>query len=93
MNPRCAEDSFGRDCVGIYIFFRSCQATYQGVVNFTRRKFLALTAVESAIPDEQRYFTEMCRGSEEGSYVRLADTCVSLNSRLESNKEEERRRW
>ena len=32
----------------------------------------------------------MCSGTEEGSYLRLID-CVSLNFRLESNKEEERR--
>ena len=31
-----------------------------------------------------------CSGSEAGSYLRLIDFCVSLNSRLESNKEEER---
>jgi len=32
----------------------------------------------------------MCSGSEAGSYVRLIDfvLCTSLNSRLESNKEE-----
>jgi len=30
----------------------------------------------------------MCSGSEEGTYLRLIDF-VSLNSRLESNKEEE----
>ena len=34
--------------------------------------------------------TEMCTGSEAGSYFRLIDI-VSLNSRLESNKEERRR--
>jgi len=33
------------------------------------------------------YFTEMCSGSEEGSYLRLI-YFVSLNSRLGSNKEE-----
>ena len=32
--------------------------------------------------------TVMRSGSEEGSYLRLVDGC-SLNSRLESNKEEE----
>ena len=32
--------------------------------------------------------TEMCSGSEEGSYVRFM-TFVSLDSRLESDKEEE----
>jgi len=37
---------------------------------------------------ENNYFTEMCSGSEEGSYLRLIDF-LSLNSRLESNKEEE----
>ena len=36
------------------------------------------------------YFTEMCSGSEEGSYLRLLDF-VSFNSRLESNKEEGRK--
>ena len=36
----------------------------------------------------KNYFTEMCSGSEEGSYLSLIDF-VSLNSRLESNKEEE----
>ena len=35
------------------------------------------------------YFTEMCSGSEAGSYLRLMDF-VSLNSRLESSKEEEK---
>jgi len=34
-------------------------------------------------------FREMCSGSEEGSYLRLIDF-VSLNSRLESHKEETR---
>jgi len=34
---------------------------------------------------------EMCSGSEAGSYLRLR-LCVSLNSRLESNKEETKRR-
>ena len=38
----------------------------------------------------RRYFTEMCSGSEEGSYLRLNRLCVSLNSRLETNKEERR---
>jgi len=33
----------------------------------------------------------MCSGSEAGSYVRLIDFCVSLNSRLESNEEEAER--
>jgi len=33
---------------------------------------------------------EMCSGSEEGSYLRLIDF-LSLNSRLETNKEEEDR--
>ena len=33
-------------------------------------------------------FTEICSGSEKGSYLRLIDV-VSLNSRLESSKEEE----
>jgi len=37
---------------------------------------------------ENNHFTEMCSGSEAGSYLRLIDF-VSLNSRLESNKEEE----
>ena len=36
------------------------------------------------------YFTERRSGSEAGSYSRLIDF-VSLNSRLESHKEEERR--
>ena len=31
----------------------------------------------------------MCSGSEAGSYLRLRDLCITLNSRLESNKEEE----
>ena len=34
------------------------------------------------------YFTEMCSGSEAGSYLRLINF-VSLNSRLASNNEEE----
>ena len=33
------------------------------------------------------YFAEMCSGSEEGSYLRRVDV-ASLNSRLESNKDE-----
>ena len=33
----------------------------------------------------------MCSGSEAGSYLRLIDFFVSLNSRLESNKEEEKK--
>ena len=32
--------------------------------------------------------TEMCSGSEGGSYLRLIEFCI-LNSRLESDKEEE----
>ena len=36
---------------------------------------------------EQKAEVEPC-GSEEGSYLRLIDVC-SLNSRLESNREEE----
>ena len=39
--------------------------------------------------EENNYFTEMCSGSEAGSYLRLTDFAISLNSRLESNKEEE----
>ena len=35
-------------------------------------------------------FTEMCSGSEEGSYLRLIDFVVSFNSRNKSNKEERR---
>ena len=31
----------------------------------------------------------MCSGSEAGSYLRLIDFCVSLNSRLASYKEDE----
>jgi len=31
----------------------------------------------------------VCSGSEAGSYLRLIDFCVSPNSMLESNKEEE----
>jgi hypothetical protein len=44
----------------------------------------------SSLPTAARrsIFTEICSGSEEGSYSRLID-CVSLTSRLESNKEEE----
>ena len=38
---------------------------------------------------KNNYFTEMCSGSEEGSYLR--PTFVSLNSRLESNKEERKK--
>ena len=38
---------------------------------------------------QNNYFTGMRSGSEEGSYLRLID-CVSLNSRLESNKDEKR---
>jgi len=37
---------------------------------------------------ENNYFTQMCSGSEAGSYLRLTDS-ASLNSRLGSNKEEE----
>ena len=37
---------------------------------------------------ENNYFTEMCSGSEAGSYLRLIDY-VSLNARIESNNEEE----
>ena len=33
------------------------------------------------------YFTEMCSGSEAGSYLRLIDLCIT-KCRLESNKEE-----
>jgi len=34
---------------------------------------------------------EMWSGSEEGSYFRLIDCCITLNSRLESNKEGKKR--
>ena len=37
-----------------------------------------------------RGFTEMCSGSEAGSY-KAHRLCVSLNPRLESNKEEEKK--
>jgi hypothetical protein len=37
---------------------------------------------------KNNYFTERCSGSEEGSCWRLMDS-LSLNSHLESNKEEE----
>ena len=37
---------------------------------------------------KSNFCTEMCSGSEEGSYLRLIDF-VSLNSRRESRKEEE----
>ena len=38
----------------------------------------------SVAPTLGSYFTEMCRGSEAGPYLRLMDFCIS-----ESNKEEE----
>jgi len=47
----------------------------------------ALDQVARWLPFENNYLTEMCSGSEAGSYLRL---CVSLSSRLESNKEEEK---
>jgi len=39
---------------------------------------------------KNNYFTEMCSGSEAGSYLRLIDF-VSLNSGLESHKEEKKK--
>ena len=38
---------------------------------------------------EHNYFTEMCSGSEAGLVFKAHRLCVSLNSRLESNKDEE----
>ena len=38
---------------------------------------------------KNNYFTEMCSGSEEGSYFRLTGLFASLNSRRESHDEEE----
>ena len=38
---------------------------------------------------KKKYCTEMCSGSEEGSYLRRTDFFVSLNSRFEGNEEEE----
>ena len=39
---------------------------------------------------KNNYFTEMCSGSEAGSYlIKAHRLCESLNSRLESNKVEE----
>ena len=35
----------------------------------------------------------LCRGSEVGPYSRLMDFWVSLNSRLESNKEKKKNRY
>jgi len=40
---------------------------------------------------KNNYFTEMCSGSEAGSYLRPIDVCI-LNSRLESNNGEEEER-
>ena len=39
--------------------------------------------------DSDNYFTEICSGSEAGSYMRLIDVCVPPNFGLEINKEEE----
>ena len=39
---------------------------------------------------QNNYDAEMCSGSEEGAYLRRVDVCVSLSSRLESKKEEEK---
>ena len=50
-----------------------------------------MTASATWQPHCQRpsnYLTEMCSGSEAGSYLRLIDV-VSFNSRLENNQEEE----
>ena len=55
-----------------------------------RRLFLsppALPSTPALVTDSglRGYFTEVCSGSKAGSYLRL----ISLNARLESNKEEE----
>ena len=39
---------------------------------------------------ENNYFTEMCSGSEAGLVFKAHRLCVSLNFRLESNKEEKK---
>ena len=39
------------------------------------RKILKLRAVPMGYKDN--YFTEMCCGSEEGSYLRLIDLCIT----------------
>jgi len=41
---------------------------------------------ETARECEDNYFTEMCSGSEKGSYLRLIDACIT---RLEGKIEEE----
>ena len=48
------------------------------------------SVIETVVSSQSKnnYFTEVCSGSEAGSYVRLIDF-VSLNSRLESNREKE----
>ena len=45
-------------------------------------------AGKARTPFKDNCCTDMCTGSEAGSYLRLKDI-VSLNSRLESNREEE----
>ena len=52
---------------------------------------VAARLARSELQFKNHYFTEMCSGSKEGSYLRLIDF-LSLNSKLESNKEEARRR-
>jgi len=39
---------------------------------------------------ENNYFTEMCSGSDQGSYLRLTDFCITHSS-LASNKEEKKK--
>jgi len=36
--------------------------------------------------DKNNYATEVCSGSEAGSYLRLIDCCITLGSRVIENK-------
>ena len=53
-----------------------------------RERVVKCMGLDHASQFDNNYFTEMCSGSEAGSYLRLIDFCASLNSRRESNKEE-----
>ena len=44
---------------------RACHEDYLGEVSSERAG------------EENNYFTEMCSGSEEGSYLRLIDFCIT----------------
>jgi len=46
-------------------------------VSTKKKSLLHHTAVANSSPFENNYFTEVCSGSEAGSYLRLIDLCIT----------------